>query len=169
MEHSDYFIGPKRNWLPAGNQELIFGICALVLGLFGANMVIFGGFALGFAIAAILDLGLTWGYLYRSGCKGDGYTRTMLVLCIILAAGFGWSADSFVKGWLFLFCQGLAVSLLAGGLQSGLLPDGGAEPLRPRLCPEPGRQCANPLRSGRGQNRPRSPGGSWWHFSPAGP
>ena len=117
MNQYDNFIGPRRNWLPAGNRELIFGLLAVILGLFAANMVIFGGFRLGFAMAGVLSVALTWGYLYRSGCKGNGYTTAILVLCIIIAAGFGWSADSFVKSWMLLFLlagTNLAFCLMAG-------------------------------------------------------
>ena len=103
MEHHDNFIGPPRNWLQASNRELIFGLLAIILGLFTANMVIFGGFRLGFAMSAVLSVVLTWGYLRRAGFRGNGYTGAVLGLCIVIAAGFGWSADSFVKGWLLLF------------------------------------------------------------------
>ena len=117
MNEYDNFVGPQRNWIPAGNHELIFGLFAIILGLFTANMVIFGGFRLGFSIAAVLSVVLTWGYLYRSGRRGNWYTNTILVLCLVIAAGFGWSGDSFVKGWLFLFLiagTNLAFCLMAG-------------------------------------------------------
>ena len=113
----DNFIGPRKNWLDAGNRELIFLLLALVFGLFTANMVIFGGFALGFAIGSVLCTALSWAYLHRSGCRGNGYTAALLILSVIIAAGFGWSADSFVKGWLFLFLiagVNLAFCLMAG-------------------------------------------------------
>ena len=103
MDHYDNFIGPPKNWLPAGNRELIFGLFALASGLFAANMVIFGGFRLGFAMASLLSVCLSWWYLRRSGCRGDRYTNSILALCLVISAGFGWSADSFVKGWLLLF------------------------------------------------------------------
>lgn len=103
MEHNNQFIGPPKNWLPAGNRELIFGLFAVASGLFTANMTVFGGFRLGFALAAVLSILLSWWYLRRSGCKGGWYTHAVLGLCLVIAAGFGWSADSFVKGWLFLF------------------------------------------------------------------
>ena len=103
MNESNYFIGPKRNWLPAGNRELLFGLFALILGLFAANMLLFGGLNLGFAMAAMLSIALSVWYLRSSGCKAAPYTAALLVLSLIIAAGFGWSADSQVKLWLFLF------------------------------------------------------------------
>ena len=109
MDQHDHFSTTGR--------ELLFGLAALVLGLFGANMVLLGGFRLGFAIAAVLSIGLSWGYLRRCGFKGSGYSAAILALCLIIAAGFGWSADSFVKFWLFLFLAAgvnLALCLMAG-------------------------------------------------------
>ena len=103
MEQNYDFPEPERKFLPAGNRELIFGLFAVLIGLFAANMLLFGGFRLGFAIGGCLSVCLSWGYLHRSGCKGDGYTNAILVLCLLIAAGFGWSSDDFVKGWLFLF------------------------------------------------------------------
>ena len=117
MEENYTFPAPHLKWLDAGNRELIFGFIALILGLFTANMVIFGGFRLGFAIGSVLLTGLSWGYLHRCGFKSDGYTAALLVLSVIIAAGFGWSADLFVKGWLFLFLMAgvnLAFCLMAG-------------------------------------------------------
>ena len=117
MQHNDNFIGPEKNWLTAGNKELIFGLFAILFGLFTANMVIFGGFKLGFALGAVPCICLSWWYLHRCGCRGSGYTTALLTLSLIIAAGFGWSADSFVKGWLFLFLiagVNLAFCLMAG-------------------------------------------------------
>ena len=106
-----------REGLPAGSRELIFGLFAVLVGLFTANMVLYGGFRLGFAIAGVLSICLSWGYLHRAGCKTDGYSGALLVLSLIITAGFGWSADAFVKGWLFLFLLAgvnLALCLMAG-------------------------------------------------------
>ena len=84
MEENYTFPERDRKWLPAGNRELIFGFFAVLLGLFTANMVLFGGLNLGFALGAVLSVGLTWGYLNRAGCKGNGYTTTLLVLSLIM-------------------------------------------------------------------------------------
>lgn len=103
MEHNDHFCGPRPNWLPTGNRELLFGAGAVAAGLFFANMVIYGGFRLGFAIAAMASICLSWGYLYRAGFKGTAYTRAVLGLCLVIAAGFGRSSDAFIKCVLLLF------------------------------------------------------------------
>ena len=110
-------VPSPREGLPAGSRELIFGFFAVLLGLFTANMVLFGGLNLGFALGAVLSVGLTWGYLHRAGCKGNGYTTALLVLSLVIAAGFGWSSDGMVKFWLFLFLLAgvnLAFCLVAG-------------------------------------------------------
>ena len=117
MDQNYNFPQPRIKWLPAGNRELIFGLFAILLGLFTANMVIFGGFRLGFAIAHVLSTAATFVYLRRCGLRLSGYTGALLVLSVIIAAGFGWSADFFVKGWLFLFLVAgvnLAFCLMAG-------------------------------------------------------
>ena len=117
MEDNYTFPEPQPKALHAGSRELLFGLFAVILGLFGANMVLFGGFRMGFAIAAVCSIALSWGYLHRCGFRESGYTTAIMVLCLIIAAGFGWSADSFVKFWLFLFLAAgvnLALCLMAG-------------------------------------------------------
>ena len=103
MEQQYEFPTPQPKWLPAGNKELLFGLFAVLLGLFAANMILFGGLNLGFAIASLLSICLSWWYLSRSGCKTTPYTNCLLVLSLVIAAGFGWSDDAQVKLWLFLF------------------------------------------------------------------
>ena len=117
MEQNYNFPEPERKFLPAGNRELVFGLFAILLGLFAANMVLFGGFRLGFAMGGCLSILLSWWYLRRCGCRGDGYTNAILALCLVIAAGFGWSGDGFVKLWLLLFLLAgvnLAFCLMAG-------------------------------------------------------
>ena len=56
MEQNYDFPEPERKFLPAGNRELIFGLFAVLIGLFAANMLIFGGFRMGFAIGGCLSV-----------------------------------------------------------------------------------------------------------------
>ena len=117
MEETYTFPEPEKRSLTAGKWELIFGLLTVLLGLFTANVMIFGGLRLGFAIGGVLLIGLSFGYLHRCGFKADGYSAALLVLSIIITAGFGWSADPFVKLWLFLFLVAgvnLALCLMAG-------------------------------------------------------
>lgn len=97
------FPKPQPKWLPAGNKELLFGLFAVLLGLFAANMLLFGGLNLGFAMAAVLSICLSFWYLRSSGCRSTPYTYSLLTLSLVIAAGFGWSDDDQVKLWLFLF------------------------------------------------------------------
>ena len=63
-------VPSPREGLPAGSRELIFGLFAVLLGLFTANMVLFGGLNLGFALGTVLSVGLTWGYqIGRASCR----------------------------------------------------------------------------------------------------
>ncbi len=117
MNEHNYAESPQRSVLPAGNRELIFGLFAVLLGLFLGNMLLFGGLRLGFAIGAVLSVCLSWGYLHASGCRGSWYTAALLGLSIVIAAGFGWSDDAFVKFWLLLFLLAgvnLSFCLMAG-------------------------------------------------------
>ena len=117
MQQFDPYSPPPPKAIPATNRELIFGLFALILGLFGANMALFGGLNLGFAMAALGSLGLSYGYLRRTGHRGNGYTNAVFILCAVIAAGFGWSDDSFVKLWMVLFLAvgvNLALCQMAG-------------------------------------------------------
>ena len=117
MEENYTFPTPHVKWLPAGNRELIFGLFAVLLGMFTANMVIFGGCRLGFAIGGCLCICWSWRYLRRSGWKGGGYANALLVLSLVITAGFAWSADGLVKAWMLLFLivgVNLAFCLMAG-------------------------------------------------------
>ena len=117
MNQNDFFIGPKRNWLPAGSRELLYAAVCLLLGLFAANMFFFGGLNLGYAIAASAVLIACRVYLSRSGCKGGRYANALLILSLVIAAGFGWSGDYAVKFILaqFVLVAGhLSLCLTAG-------------------------------------------------------
>lgn len=88
---------------PTGKREMIFCILILLTGLAMANFVIEGGFRLGFAIAAIASIVCAFWYLAASGHKGNWYTRSILGLCLIIAAAFSYSSDRFVKAVLLCF------------------------------------------------------------------
>lgn len=93
---------------PTGAKEMILCAAMALIALAMANFVYTGGFRLGFAITAVACLaGSVW-YLASSGLKGNWYTRSLLALCFIIAAGFGYSSDITVKFVLFFF-------LLTGG------------------------------------------------------
>lgn len=102
---------------PTGKRELIFCVLTVLIGLAMVNCVIFGGFHLGFAVTAVLSICTAVWYLAASGKKGDWYTRSILALCLIIAASFGYSGDVFVKFVMFCFLitgVNLALCLTAG-------------------------------------------------------
>lgn len=89
------------------------GICSSVM----ANVVFFGGFYLGFAIAVLVLIGICGVYLRVLGRKTGPYSTALLVLSAIIAAGFARSDDGFVKFVMVLFLFGGVGSALC--LQSG--------------------------------------------------
>ena len=102
---------------PTGKREMLFCVLILLTGLAMANFVMEGGLRLGFAIAAVISIVCSAWYLAASGHKGDWYTRSILVLCIIIATAFGYSSDGFVKAVLFCFLLvgvNLALCQMAG-------------------------------------------------------
>lgn len=100
---------------PTGKREAIFCLAILLLGLFLANSALFGGANLGFALARMGCTAAAAIYLFRSGCKGNWYYRTLLGLCFVILPGFARSDDGFVK---FVMCCFLfvATNLALGGM-----------------------------------------------------
>ena len=109
----------------AGKRELVFCLLSLITGLGFANFVFYGGFNLGFAIVAVLSVLSSAWYLYRNGHRGNWYTRSLVVLCLIIAASFGYSGDGFVKLVLFFFLiTGVNLSLCQTAGQNRRHPGG---------------------------------------------
>ena len=101
----------------AGRRELVFCLLSLLSGLGLANFVFYGGFNLGFALVSVLSLLSSVWYLHSTGHRGDWYTRSLLILSLIIAASFGYSSDGFVKFVLFFFLVtgvNLSLCLMAG-------------------------------------------------------
>ncbi len=115
---------PKPDYTARG-REFCFGGAILAISILMCNFVFYGGFNIGFAIAAAAAVLASWMYLKRAGHGFGWYERTLLILSLIIAAGFGRSADSFVKFVMLLFlfvAVNLALCLAAGkNLRS---PDG---------------------------------------------
>lgn len=106
-------------------RELIFGIALVFCCLFTANCTLYGGLNLGFAIGVVLSIALSFGYLLARGRKITGYSLALLLLCVVIAAGFARSDDGFVKFVLLLFLFvgiNLGLSLMAG--QNRFSPNG---------------------------------------------
>lgn len=108
---------PQTPPFPTGKRELIFGLFGVIFSLLLCNFTLFGGFNLGFALAAIGCILCTAAYLYAGGFRLDGYSAALLVLSIVICAGFARADDGFVKFVLVnfvLLSVNLALCLMAG-------------------------------------------------------
>ena len=112
-----------ENWnesslfLPAEKKELRLCGAAAIIFVFLVDFLLFGGFYLGFAIAAGLSVIAATIYLLRSGCRLTFYSGALLVLSLVIAASFARSNDAFIKLVMFgflLLSAGLGLTLLAG-------------------------------------------------------
>lgn len=112
-----YMTPPVRTAFDTGKRELLFCLGILICGLCLGNFLLYGGFNLGFAIAACASILISAGYLYSTGSKGDWYSRSIGILCLVIAAGFARSDDVFVKFVLACFLLvgiNLSLCLMAG-------------------------------------------------------
>lgn len=108
---------PPAPPFPTGKRELIFGIFTVIACLLLCNFTLFGGFNLGFAVAAVACIGCMVGYLHASGRRLKGYSAALLVLSVVIAVGFARSDDGFVKFVMLCFlllAVNLALCLMAG-------------------------------------------------------
>lgn len=99
---TSFFTGPK---------EVTFAFFAMLCGMMLFNFVTEGGFNLGFAIAMgsyILCASL---YQFAAGGRVTAYSLCLLILSLIITAGFARSGDGFVKFMMLLF---LTVSINLG-------------------------------------------------------
>lgn len=102
---------------PTGKKELLFALGILLSAAALCNFTLFGGYHLGFSIAAIACILCSCGYLLAKGRRLTPYTLALLGLSCVIAAGFARSADSFVKSVMMLFLffgVNLGLALLAG-------------------------------------------------------
>ena len=112
----DNFIPENPKPVPcfvAGGRELAFGTTMVLIAIFMCNFVLYGGFHMGFALMAMASIGCTWLYLEQKGRRFGAYERTLLILSLVVAAGFGRSDDFFVKFFMLLFLF-VAVNLAFG-------------------------------------------------------
>ena len=117
MESNEHFPITTFYTFPTGKRELRFGLLALLCSLALANSVLFAGFHLGYAIAQTLCILASALYLWRCGRKPGFYSGMLLILSLVITAGFARSDDSFVKFVMVCF---LFVSVNLGlGLQAG--------------------------------------------------
>ena len=98
-------------FIPTGKKELLLALGVLLSALAMVNCLLFAGANLGFALAMICSISFSVAYLWRCGKRCNGYRRTLLALCLVIAAGFVRSNDGFVKFVLFCFLV-LTVNLI---------------------------------------------------------
>ena len=100
-----------------GKKEWIFGVICLVCALCLSNFVLYGGLYLGFAVTSLVLTFSGCAYLLSRGHKLKAYPGALLVLSMVICAGFLRSNDSFVKCVLLCFLavgENLSLCLLAG-------------------------------------------------------
>ena len=102
---------------PTSNREIVLLAVAAVLGIFTVNCGVYYGLNLGFAVAAVLCIGVSVLYLLKSGCKMTFYSGALLVLSMVAAASHARSDDKFVKFIMLMFTlvgANLGFCLMAG-------------------------------------------------------
>lgn len=87
---------------PNGRKELFFALFALITSLLVCNFTLFGGFNLGFGIAVAGYILCGTIYLMTSGYRPTLYSTALLLLSIVIAAGFGRSDDGGMKFFMLL-------------------------------------------------------------------
>ena len=105
-ENPDTVPVPPKTEIPtchAGKRDFLFAGAIALIGILMCNFVFFGGFHIGFAVIAIAAILCSVAYLHFSGHRLDWYSGSLLVLSVIISAGFGRSADGFVKFVMLLF------------------------------------------------------------------
>ena len=97
-------------------REWIYGVLCLFCAMCLSNSVLYGGFYLGFALVSLVLTLSTCAYLLSRGHKLKAYPGALLVLSMVICAGFARSNDSFVKCVLLCFlavAENLGLCLLA--------------------------------------------------------
>lgn len=97
-----YQIPPAPRF-PVGKRELLFGGSLLVCCVFLWNCILYGGFHLGFALGYIAVTVCSCIFLMAQGYGFDRYSGSLILLSLIIAAGFGRSSDGFVKLVMLFF------------------------------------------------------------------
>lgn len=115
----------EQEYLTVERKELWYAGIVLLLSVLTVNALLFGGLNLVFAVG-FLALTVTAGiYLRRSQKRFSAYNVCLLVLSLVIVAGFVRSNDGFVKNILLMFVL-LAVSM-AFSVAAGKNPGGGKD------------------------------------------
>jgi len=118
MEYNQPFpTPPAPRSYPSGSRELFLVLASLGAGLLTANCVYSGGFNLGFSIASIICILISFGYLLSCGSKPTPYSLCLLLFSIVISAAFARTDDGFVKFVMLCFLTvsiNLGLCLMAG-------------------------------------------------------
>lgn len=102
---------------PTGKRELLFAGMILLLGWALCNSFFYGGGNLCFALAVIGSLVCSFLYLLGCGYRPTFYSGALLLLSVVITAGFARTDDSFVKFVMAIFVlmsSNLSVCLMTG-------------------------------------------------------
>lgn len=119
-------IQPPETGIPdAGKWEFLFAGAIALCSILICNFILYGGFHLGFAIAAGMLILVSAAYLKVTGHRFDWYSGSLLVLSLFIAAGFGRSNDGFVKFVMLMFLlTAVNLSLCLAAKQNRRSPSG---------------------------------------------
>ena len=112
---------PRPVWQPrpvyaTGRKEHLFGLILALCCVLLADFVLCGGFSLGFAIGSIAVILCSVIYLLSTGHRMNFYSGALILINLAIAAGFGRSADAFVKivmAYFMTLTTSLALCLMA--------------------------------------------------------
>lgn len=108
---------PVKPSFGTGRREMrLFAVIA-VISVLMADVTLYGGLNLGFALTAATGIVVTAGYLLHSGARLSGYSGSLLALSLLICGSFARSNDGFMKFVMLLFLlisANLGLCLLAG-------------------------------------------------------
>lgn len=83
---------------PMGKREAFYAVFLFFINLLLWDSLLYGGgFNLGFSLGILGILGATAWYLRASGARFGGYSRSLLILTAVIAAGYARSGDEALK------------------------------------------------------------------------
>lgn len=88
---------------PTARREQAYAVCMALISLFLCNSILYGGFQLGFAVFGGLAILCPVIYLLKNSHRLTLYTGAMLLLDVLLCAGFARADDGFVKFVILCF------------------------------------------------------------------
>jgi len=116
---------PLAKHFPTGKKEVITALILLLICVFLADFMVYGGLNLGFALTCIGCILCSFLYLFKSGCRPTGYSTSLLILSMVLSASLIRADDLLVEMMVLLFLilsSNLGLTLMAA--KNRRAPDG---------------------------------------------